>query len=149
MAITETQLRRIVQDNPDGAGTNILSTDDYSFIISAETQLYRAAAMAAKMLASYFAQKVRLSAGPFSIDAQQKFDHYETLAKNFMAMAEEGYGADLVDAGGTGISEPVITGVSVSEMEEQREDDDRFQPSFRRRQMSNPPLTEEEYENED
>ncbi|NIQ05703.1 MAG: hypothetical protein GWO20_08255, partial [Candidatus Korarchaeota archaeon] len=106
MAITEAQVRRLVQDNPDGGGTNILASDDYSLIITTEPKLYRAAALAARMIASTFAEKVEIAAGSAKIRLQQKYRQYMHYANAFDSRAEEG---DL--SGAT----PQLHGISIAD----------------------------------
>jgi hypothetical protein len=58
MAVSETLLRSMVHDP---AGDNqYLTTDQYTAIMALEATEYRAAALAARMIASQFVQKVNL-----------------------------------------------------------------------------------------
>lgn len=136
MAATETQLRLLVSD-PLGVG-EILSTGDYASIIAIEDNLYRAAALAARTISATFAEKIKTDIKGVSIENQEKFDHYESLANSYDKRAAEG------GDGGTGttgiqVGGPSLTGISNDEMKSEREDTDRYQGAFVRDQMNNPP----------
>lgn len=115
VATTEAILRTLCQD-PAGA-SEILSTADYTSIIAIESTVYRAAALACRTIASTFAQKVSTSADVVKIELQQKFEHYMELAKTYDIRAREGGGGD--------VATPVITGISIEEMDANRDDEDR------------------------
>jgi len=136
MVATEAQVRTLVNDNPLGTGTDILDTSQYTVVLATESNLYRASALAARAIAATFATKVSVAAGSVRTSLQQKYEHYIQLADKYDFRAGSGGG------GGGVIAAPELAGVSVSEMETQREDTDRVQPSFRRNMDSNPPLSQ-------
>lgn len=131
MTVTITQLRTLV-DDPEP--TPIFNDPHYQVIIDIESNVYRAAATAAKTLAAHFAGKVAVTAGPVKIANQQKFEHYNTLANSYDQRAREG--------GGSGADEaamaPGLTGVSYSEIDANNEDLDRYAGTFSRGMDDNP-----------
>lgn len=131
MAATEAQLRVLLQD-PAGA-TEILSTTDYATIISLESNVYRAAAAAARAIAAKYASKVDVKAGPVAVSNSDKYDHYIDLATSFDVRADAGggYGSDTTPLA------PGLTGVSISEMDSVRADTDRVPSAFYRGMMDN------------
>jgi hypothetical protein len=122
------QLRVLVQD-PEGS-TALLSDDDLDEILAIEPNVYRAAATAARLLAAQYAAKVKVTAGPVSVENQQAYEHYANLAKAYDQRAREGGGG--LGVTGSGVGGPALSGVSASEVETQREDTDRIEPAFRR-----------------
>ena len=132
MTVTIAQLRVLVDDpepNP------IFDDNHYQVIIDIESNVYRAAATAAKTLAAHFAAKVKVTAGPVEIENQQKFEHYDALADSYDQRAREG--------GGSGADEaamaPGLAGVSYSEIDANNEDLDRYAGAFSRGMNNNPP----------
>jgi len=126
------QVRMLVNDpTPD----SIFEDPHYQLIIDIEDNVYRAAATAAKTLAAYFAEKVKVTAGPVKIENQQKFEHYEALADSYDQRAREGGGS----GAGLSVGAPVITGISLSEIEAAEEDEDRYSSVFYRGLDKNPP----------
>jgi hypothetical protein len=129
MAITVDQLRILLQDT---GVPPILSDADYNEIIAIEpNNIYDAAAIAAHSISASFAEKVKFTAGPVSLENEQKFEHYQSLADSYRQLAREGKGG--VNGGGGGISlagTPVVTGISLDEMEAVEEDTDRFPGKF-------------------
>ncbi len=131
MAATIAQLRVLVND-PAGACQTFNDTH-YETIIDIETNVYRAAATAAKTLAAYFSQKVKVTAGPVSIENQQKFDHYNALANTYDQRAREGGGSGADEAAMT----PALAGTSISTINDLNSDDDRYAGVFQRGQDKN------------
>lgn len=138
MAATIEQVRTLVND-PAGAG-QIFDDPHYQTIVDIEENVYRAAATAARTLAALFAQRVSVTAGPVSIENQQKFEHYDTLAGGYDQRAREGGGGP--GGGGAG-GAPCLTGTSIDEIERQREDEDRYGSVFYRGFTDNPCETEQ------
>ena len=128
---TIAQLRLLMND-PAGA-SQIFDDDAYQLAIDTESNIYRAGAMIARMFASYYAQKVSTTVGPVKLDNDQKYNHYVDLADSFDKRAQTGGGAS--GEIGTGIE---LTGVSISEMDTQEEDDDRYPSAFKRGMNDNP-----------
>jgi hypothetical protein len=137
------QIRALV-DDPSGA-TQIFDDTHYQTIVDIEDNVYRAAATAATTLAAHFAAKVKVKAGPVAVENQQKFEHYEALAKAYNQRAREG-GGEGGGGVGAGAGAPQLTGVSISDMEDLNDDSDRFGGVFRRGMNDNPPSdSEDEY----
>lgn len=132
MSATVAQLRLLLNDPDDG--DTLLTDAQYTVIIGIEENIYRAAALGAKTIAALFAEKVKWTAGPISLDNQQKFDHYLALAELFDSRAKAGGGWE------GGVLTPYLEGVSEDRMETFREDTDRVQPAFRIKMHDNPPL---------
>lgn len=119
----------------------IMSDPEYEAAIVIETELYRAAALCCKMMAARYAQIVNINVGgSIEYGARDKFNHYMDLAKQYLTEAQTGVSAAAL---------PKVLGISKTAMEAQREETDRVQPAFRRDQHTNPPLTEEIFEESD
>jgi hypothetical protein len=139
VSVTEANLRQVLGDNPTGGGTDILSTNQYVVVTTAyPNDFFKALSMAAGMIATTFAEKVKTAAGPVKIELQQKFEHYMFLKKSYWLDSERG----------TGNLTPIITGVSVDGMDDVRDDTDRVEPAFKRDQF-NIPETDNIYDKED
>lgn len=120
------QLRTLVDDP---AGVNQIFDDThYQEIIDIEDNVYRAAATAAKTLSAHFAQKVAVTAGPVKIASQQKADQYLKIADSYDQRAREGGGS----GADTGAMAPGLTGVSISDIDSNNEDTDRYSGAFSR-----------------
>ena len=132
MAATIEQVRTLVND-PAGAG-QIFDDPHYQTIVDIETNVFRASATAARTLAAFFAQKVAVTAGPVRIANEQKFEHYESLARGYDQRAREGGGSGTDAAAGA----PGLTGISNSEIESVRNDEDRYSSVFYRGVHDNP-----------
>jgi hypothetical protein len=136
------QLRVLVQD-PEGTDA-VLSDDSYDEIIAIESNVYRAAATAARLLAATYAAKVKVTAGPVSVENQQKFKHYSELAKAYDQRAREG-GGEAGGGVGVGAGAPQLTGISHEEIDTLNEDADRYASVFRRGVTDNPPTVDNEF----
>jgi hypothetical protein len=148
MAITIDELRALTGDT----GTPPIMDDaQYNVAIAIESlNYYDAAAIACTSLAGIFATKVKLAAGPVSLDNQQKYEHYLELAQTYRQFAREGKGA--VNGGGAttlSLATPILTGISISDMESVRDDPDRYNSNLYRGMHDNPPeYTEDEFDGE-
>jgi hypothetical protein len=131
------QVRTLVND-PAGA-SQIFDDPHYQTIIDIEDNVYRAGAAAARTLAAYYAAKVSIKAGPVAVENQQKFEHYDQLAKVYDQRAREGGGDGGGGGVGAGAGAPQLTGVSISEMDDLDEDEDRYGGAFYRGLTSYPP----------
>lgn len=130
------QVRTLVND-PAGVD-QIFDDPHYQTIIDIEDNVYRAAASAARTLAAFYAAKVKVKAGPVSVENQQKFEHYDALADAYDQRAREG-GGEGGGGVGAGAGAPQLTGTSIDEMDTLNEDDDRYAGVFRRGMNDNPP----------
>ena len=131
MAATVAIIRTLVSD-PAGA-SQIKADADYQVIVDLESNEYRAAAVAARMLSAHFAQKVSTTVGQVKIENQQKAEAYRSLAFSYDSRAATGGGS--VDA--TRLGTPVVTGISNSEMDSVEADTDRVASSFIKGQFDN------------
>lgn len=120
------QVRALVSD-PAGVG-QIFDDAHYQIIIDIEDNVYRAAATAAKTLSAYYAKKVSVTAGPVKVECQQKADQYLELADSYDQRAREGGGS----GAGTAAMAPGLTGVSISDIDSNNEDTDRYGSVFYR-----------------
>jgi hypothetical protein len=111
MAATIAQIRVIT-----GAGVTDITDDDITAILGIESEVYRASAAVCRNIAAGYATKVSVTAGPVKVANEQKFAHWSKLADKFDFRAREG---------GGGLAAPVVTGVSIDDMEDARADDDR------------------------
>jgi hypothetical protein len=113
----------------DDGATEIKADAHYTAIIAVEgTNEYRAAALAARTLAAHYALKVSTTVGAVKAENQQKSENYRALANDYDKSASVGRGSADPNTLGT----PVVTGVSESEMDTQREDTDRYNSAFYR-----------------
>lgn len=140
MSITIEQLRALVQDN---GTTEILGDPTYLEVMDLEVNSYRAAAVICRILAAKYAAKVKVKAGPVAVENQQKFEHYESLADAYDQSAREGGGGEGAGGLAVGGGAPGLTGVSVADMEDVREDTDRPDSAFRMKLHENPTGNEE------
>jgi hypothetical protein len=130
MALTEAVLRTLVND-PAGV-TEYLSTTEYAAIMAMETNEYRAAALSARAIAAQLATKVDMSVGTIKASFSQKYEQYMELAAKYDFRAREGGGTAAV------MGAPIITGVSLSDMETDDLDTDRFPSKFKVGMFTNP-----------
>ena len=141
MAATIAQLRLLLDDNGTGAD-QLLSDDELNIIIALEANVYRAAAAGARAIAAKFAERVRIQVeGGTSIDNQQIYQHYSDLADSYNQRAREGGGAGGDGdnpVGGSGVPAPKITGTSIRDMRETKDDPDRYPAAFEIGRDDNP-----------
>lgn len=92
--------------------------------------VYQAAADAAHALAAMWATDVQKAVGEISLSAQQRFDHFLALADRLRMD-----GLTLQNAS------PLVGGISRADKEQVRQDADRVQPAFTKRQFDLPSTT--------
>lgn len=126
------QLRLLLND-PSGS-FEILSGVDYNSILNIESNVYRAAALGARTIAAKYAKKVSTTVGPIKMENEGKFNHYMSLAKTYDKRAASSSGS----VGGFVSGGPSLTGTSLSDMETQRDDTDRYDGKFYRGITDNP-----------
>jgi hypothetical protein len=119
---TMAQIQLLIAD-PD----SLLTADDYAAILAIESDLYRAAALAARALAAKYLLRVSTASGPVKVEAQQRFDHCLKLAGSYDLRARENGGSTIPLGGGA----PEITGISIDAMEAVDGDSDRPRSLFR------------------
>ena len=110
-------LKFLVGDLSTSASGELLSTAECAWLIGQYGSARAAAPHAAQAIAAQFAQKVDKSVGDLRIAAQQKFEHYTTLATSL------GRQTALVAV-------PYAGGVSVADKAAVVADSDRVKPSF-------------------
>lgn len=131
-------LRLLLDDN---TAPYILTDGNYTTILSLEPNLYLAASTAANSIAATFAQSVAIDIKGVSISANQKYEHYKQLSKEFYT---KGRVTNLTDSSyastisSTGNVSPIVTGVKVAEVEAAEEDSTRVSPLFNSKQFDNP-----------
>lgn len=140
MSMTIEQLRALVQDT---GTTSLLEDGTYLEVMELEVNTYKAAAVLCRILAAKYAGKGKVKAGPVTVDLQQKFEHYESLADAYDQSAREGGGGEGAGGLGVGAGAPVLAGVSEAEMTDVREDTDRPDSAFRMNLDKNPTGNEE------
>lgn len=130
-------LLRILLQDPSGVD-EILVDSDYDAIVELEPNAYRAAAMAARVISAKYADRIDIDAGSSSMKLSQQVNHYLKLAEDFDRRAQRG------GDGGTGVSGPIasggaeLTGISVEEIQNSRDDSDRYDSVFYRGLNDNP-----------
>ena len=128
MPMTIEQLRALVQDNGDPP---LLEDGTYLEVMELEVNVYRAAAVVCRILASKYAGKTKIKAGPVAIETQQKYKHYADLADAYDKSAREGGGGEGAGGLALGAGAPELTGVSEAEIADVRDDGDRPKSAFR------------------
>lgn len=122
-------LRTLLNDTDE---SNYLLTDEqYEAISGLESNVYNAAALCARSIAAQNATKKKTNVRGISVENQQIYEHYMELAKEYDYRASQGAG--YVDSEGKGISgfcNPIVTGVSVKDVIEAKNDRDRVQSVF-------------------
>ena len=117
MATDIEKIRMLLRD--PASASQELSDTDIQTALELESNVYKAAALCAGNLAAKYAPKVDLKAEGVSIANSQKHKHWMNRERVLLRLA------------GSDIGAPALSGVSVSEMEEAREDTDRVQEVFR------------------
>ena len=108
--------------------TAFLTDQEINFLIAEEGGADFAAPCAANAIAAKVARRVTQTAGGVAQALSDLFDHYNTLAKKLLAKANSNV---TVYAGG----------LSVTEKQLDRQDEDLIQPYFERGQFRNPDAT--------
>jgi hypothetical protein len=127
---TIAQLRILLNDVD---APQIFDDAHYQALIDIDTDVYRAAALAANTFAAYYATRVNMTAGPAKIENTQKFEHYKALANQYNEAARENNSNSLIGGGA-----PVITGTSYSKIDAANSDLDRYSSVFKRGMDNNP-----------
>lgn len=130
---TVAQLKLMV----DPADRGLLTDVQYQDILDLWPGLLRAASQAATSIAASFAQKILTSVDGVKASEQQMYEHYKNLAHNYAEKASDPTYApdDGSSSSTTGLIH--VTGISVSEMQDEANDTDVYQPAFSRGMMDN------------
>lgn len=119
-----TDVRYLVGDT-DSA----LTTQDILFALGQSSNIYRAAAISARVLAARYSKQADTRFETIWSYNSQKAIAFERLARNLDQQAKR--------AGGLGV--PTAGGISISDMESAEAETDRVRPYFRTGQFHNPP----------
>lgn len=109
-------------------------------LAQAGDDIYRAASMTARQIAATYARRANTKLEGVSVDYKGLQDSYLRLAGRLEK--------DATLYGSRGLGTPIAGGISVSDMEAEREDSDRPEPAFERRQFRNPPSLGDDDEDE-
>lgn len=121
IATTTDQVRFLTGDTSNVSATELLADGEITWILTQETNVYRAAAVAAEAIAAKFSRLADTSVGDVSVSNSQKYDHYMSLAKTLRAKA--------IRRGGAA---PFVGGLSVADRDTRLDDTDRVEPFFSR-----------------
>lgn len=135
MATPLETIRVLVKDT---ASPPLVDDTEVQCILDLEGNIYRAAAAIARSYSAIYARRTSLTAGPVRLENTQRFEHYDALADAYDQRAREGGGSG---AGAVGASIE-LTGISISEIEANRDDQDRYGSVFYRGMDDNPSETE-------
>lgn len=118
------QVRFLTGDTSNSAATELLADGEVTWLLSQETNVYRAASVAAESIAAKFSRLADTSVGDVSVSNSQKVSHYKDLAKR-LALKATKRGSAAAFAGG----------ISIADRNTRLDDEDRTLPFFSR---SNP-----------
>lgn len=121
IATTSDQVRFLVGDTSNSASTELLADGEITWILTQETNVYRAASVAAEAIAAKFSRLADTSVGDVSVSNSQKSAQYKDLAKR-LALKATKRGSAAAFAGG----------ISVSDRDTRLDDTDRVDPFFSR-----------------
>lgn len=99
-------------------------------LIQSKDNIYYAASLVARVLASKYSRRVNID-----LDGQLRED-YSDLSKHYYRLADDLEYQGKKISGGMGM---IAGGINRTEVEANRENTNRVQPSFRRDQFDNPP----------
>lgn len=106
-----------VGDQSTSSATELLSTKECDYLLTAYGSPRAAAPHAARAIAADLAVKVGKSVGDLRLDAQQQYEHYMTLAASLERQASFS-------------ATPFAGGISVSQKQSVEDDTDRVAPAF-------------------
>lgn len=112
------ELKLLIGDLSTSSSGQLLSTGECAYFISSYGTPRAAAPHACRAIAAMFADEVSKSVGDLRLDAQQKFEHYTTLATSLQAQASY-----------TGI--PYAGGISRGDKQSVEQNTDRVAPAFK------------------
>lgn len=116
------KVRFHIGDTSNVAATELLTNGEIAYLLSVETNVYRAAAMAAESIASKMLIRAEsVSVGDTSISYGDQAAKYQTLAKTLRAMG-----------GRRGSAPAFLGGVSIADRDTRESDTDRVDPFFTR-----------------
>lgn len=121
IASTSDQVRFLVGDTSNSASTELLADGEITWILTQETNVYRAASAAAEAIAAKFSRLADTSVGDVSVSNSQKSAQYKDLAKR-LALKATKRGSAAAFAGG----------ISIADRDTRIDDTDRVSPFFSR-----------------
>ncbi len=129
MAITVAQIRAVLQD-PTGADEKI-SDAEYQLIIDfiGEDKPFTVISVSALALSAKYAEGEDVDVGPISVDDTKTAENYLKIAEKYQKMADQA-GESTADVNSVTGANPVVTGISISDMQKAYSDTDRYPESF-------------------
>lgn len=112
------ELKFLVGDQSTSSATELLSTAECNYLIARYGSAKAAAPHGARAIAADFAEKVSKAVGDLRLEAQQAFEHYETLAKSLRLSVSL-------------TASPFAGGISIADKQSVEQDSDRVMPAFR------------------
>lgn len=117
-SVTADELKLLIGDLSTSSSGELLKSAECTYFLTAYGSARAAAPHAARAVAAMFADQVGRTVGDLRVDAQQKFEHYNTLAASLERQAAL-----------TGV--PYAGGISISDKQSVETDTDRVVPAFR------------------
>lgn len=131
------QVRLLIGDTSNSTATEQLSDGEIDWILTQRTNVYRAAALAARQIASQNAEEVASkTVGPLTLTYAERSSQWLKKAADLDAQANKGMGSAVV---------PFSGGISETDKETQSNDDDWDKPWFYRGMHDNPDDSQIEY----
>lgn len=121
IATSADKVRFLIGDTSNVAATELLADGEITWILTQETNVYRAAAVAAEAIAAKFSRLADTSVGDVSVSNSQKVAQYTDLAKR-LALKATKRGSAAAFAGG----------ISIADRDTRLNDTDRVPPFFSR-----------------
>lgn len=126
-SVTADELKLLIGDLSTSSSGELLKSAECTYFLNTYGTARAAAPHAARAVAAMFADQVAKSVGDLRLDAQQKYDHYITLAASLERSATIG-------------AIPFAGGISIAQKQAVESDTDRVVPAFRVGQFDNPNL---------
>ena len=117
-SVTADELKLLIGDLSTSSSGELLKSAECTYFLTAYGSARAAAPHAARAVAAMFADQVGKSVGDLRLDAQQKFEHYSTLAKSLERQV-------------TMTATPYAGGISIAAKQAVEQDTDRVAPAFR------------------
>lgn len=121
IATSADKVRFLIGDTSNVAATELLADGEITWILTQETNVYRAASVAAEAIAAKFSRLADTSVGDVSVSNSQKSAQYKDLAKR-LALKATKRGSAAAFAGG----------ISIADRDTRLDDTDRVPPFFSR-----------------
>lgn len=121
------RIRLIIGDTD--TNDQLLQDEEIAYFLTLKSNVFEAAALAASSIQSKFARLADTTVETVSVKYSQKAAQYAALAEDLDRKAKEDSALVSAYAGG----------ISIADVDDVRDDDDRVKPKFRIDQFSNPP----------